>query len=160
MSCIRRIEGADVLRCNMSLHGGTWRVHASAVDNIEMITNAISWLAGNNAEISIEHEKSALGAPMSTIVAKMKKKSARVSLQKFGKEQLRSLLKSGLELRIDEEKVLHVRASLSDLVRGSAIFESRSTRTVVKGRFKLEVYSTQDPTLVASGLLNELMSIQ
>ncbi len=59
-----------------------------------MITNAISWLAGNNAEISIEHEKSALGAPMSTIVAKMKKKSARVSLQKFGKEQLRSLLEN------------------------------------------------------------------
>jgi RNA binding exosome subunit len=144
----------------MSLHGGTWRVHASAVDDLELINNAISWLAGNNAEISVEHEKSSLGAPMAIIVAKMNKKSAMDSLERFENEQLRGLLENELELKIDEEKILHVRASLEDLVRGMAIFESRSSRPVVKGRFKLEVYPTQDPSSIAAGLLNELMSRQ
>ena len=46
--------------------------------------------------------------------------------------------------RIDEDNVLHIRLSISSLVRGS-IELSDGSEEQVKGRIKLEVYPGQDP---------------
>ena len=45
--------------------------------------------------------------------------------------------------RIDDENILHIRLSLSSLVRGS-IELSEGSEEQVKGRIKLEVYPGQD----------------
>jgi hypothetical protein len=46
----------------MSLHGATWRVHTSSVDNIELIMDGIKWIAGKDALISVDKDKSVHGA--------------------------------------------------------------------------------------------------
>ena len=56
----------------MGLHGGEWRIHASAVDECKVIEDAVSWLSGGSSEIVVHKEKSTLGAPMQTISVKRK----------------------------------------------------------------------------------------
>lgn len=141
----------------MRIHGGSWRVHASAVDDIEIISEAMRWFVGSESEISINHSKSAHGSPMVMIVANMKKKVAAASLCRFGKEQIFMIIDDDLVGRIDEDKVLHVRASLSKLVRGEVSLDCEGDGPVIKGTFKLEVYPKEDVLSVAEKFLRELI---
>ncbi len=74
-----------------------------------------------------------------------RKKAARESIAHLGAQLLSRLAQSDdLIARIDEENVLHIRLSISSLVRGS-IELSEGSEEQVKGRIKLEVYPGQDP---------------
>ena len=74
-----------------------------------------------------------------------RKKAARESIPYLGAELLGVLAQSGdLVSRIDDDNVLHIRLSISSLVRGS-IELSEGSEEQVKGRIKLEVYPGQDP---------------
>ena len=88
----------------MSIHGGTWRVHASAVDDIELISSAMIWMVGGDEGISINSYKSAHGGRMATIIAKMNRKSALFSLKRFGNEQL-GMMAEEIREKIDEDSV-------------------------------------------------------
>ena len=77
----------------MGLHGGEWRVHASAVDDTALIVDSMQWLCGDSVEISIESEKSALGAIMYTIVGKMNSKASKESLGRVCNDSLKDLPK-------------------------------------------------------------------
>ena len=66
----------------MSLHGGEWRIHASAVDETRVIEDSLSWLCEGLSEIVVKKENSTLGAPMQTISVKMKGREALSSLAK------------------------------------------------------------------------------
>ena len=133
----------------MSLHGGTWKVHASALDNEDVIRDALDWLSDGQAEITTENYKSALGAPMSTIIAKMNGKRAKKSFGKMGQEVIAELLENGIEGRIDEQKVLHLRLGLAELTNGEVKIVTTSFEPIVKGLFKLEVYPGETPSEVA-----------
>ena len=140
----------------MALHGGSWRVQASAVDDIGLITDSIKWLCGHDEEVSVEKVKSALGAPMYTIQCKMKSRNAKESLARINAESLSAIINRGIEELIDRDKILHIRIDLGSLVRGEGVVVRKSQGVVVKGRFKLEVYPGQDPTMVAEELIKEL----
>ena len=89
----------------------------------------------------------------------MKKKAAKLSLAHLGVDFLQQLAdKDELEPRIDDQNVLHIRLSLSALVRGSIEF-SEGLEEQVKGRIKLEVYPGQDPVKNAQELLNNSMGV-
>ena len=150
----RRIEVPIATRKNMSLHGGTWRIHASAIDDIQVISDSLRWLSGHKAEISMKRGKSARGAPQTTLFAKMSKKGAAESLARMSKRSLDTILEEGLNSRIDDEKTLHLRISLSDLVRGYAEICQSDSITVAKGRFKIAVYPGQDVVSVATDLIS------
>jgi len=139
----------------MGLHGGAWRVHTSALDDDGLILNALSWLCGKESQISLENEKSALGAPMKTVVCQMNGKRAKESLGYLPEEELQSLIEAGLESLIDEDKFLHLRISLSELVRGNVTI-ANSRESIVKGRFKLEVYPGQNAIQIVNDLFEEL----
>ncbi|MEC8927547.1 MAG: hypothetical protein VYB17_04750, partial [Candidatus Thermoplasmatota archaeon] len=73
-----------------------------------------------------------------------RKKAARESSPYLGAQLLGSLAQSkDLVTRIDGDNVLHIRLSISSLVRGS-IELSEDSEEQVKGRIKLEVYPGQD----------------
>ena len=72
----------------MGLHGGSWRVHASAVDDMELITESVKWLCGLKDGVSVNKVKSALGATMYTIECKMGAKHARNSLGRINGDSL------------------------------------------------------------------------
>lgn len=155
MECIQdSMMSGDV----MSLHGGEWRIHTSSVDDFELITESLEWLSGEESEIIIENEKSALGAPMKTIWVKMKSKYSKKSLQRLEKSSLIQLLEGGLSRRIDEHKFLHIRISLEKLVRGMATVDYDQGDAIVKGKFKLEVYPGQKAIDIAEELVAGLIS--
>ena len=142
------------------MHNVTWSATASAVGSTEVIEKALDWFTGGHAEISKEKVKSYHGAKMLMIHARiMKKKSAKLSLAHLGTDFLQQLAdKDELEPRIDDQNVLHIRLSLSALVKGSIEF-SEGLEEQVKGRIKLEVYPGQDPVKNAQELLNNSMGV-
>ncbi len=137
----------------MGLHGGEWRIHASAVDESKVIVDALSWLSGGGSEIITDKENSTLGAPMQTISVKMRGKQARLSLGMLEKESLREILENDLDKRIDDDKFLHIRLSLDRLVQGIGALSLNKDEPVAKGKFKLEVYPGQEAIGVAEKLL-------
>jgi len=150
---MERIQVTSATGGGMSLHGGEWRIHASAVDEVNVIEDALSWLSGGLSEIITQKENSTLGAPMQTISVKMKGKQALSSLARMENESLVSMLEKGLPNRVDEDKFLHVRLSLGKLVQGQGVISQNSDEPVAKGKFKLEVYPGQKANEVAEDLL-------
>ena len=127
------------------MHNVTWYATSSGVASTETIADALNWLTGGEAEISREKVKSYHGARMMMLRAQIdRKKAARESIPYLGAQLLDSLAQSeDLVARIDEDNVLHIRLSISSLVRGS-IELSEDSEEQVKGRIKLEVYPGQD----------------
>ena len=71
----------------------------------------------------------------------MYKRQARESLGRLGSETLQQLLSDGLEKRIDDDKNMHLRISLSKLVKGEVRLCTRDrSEAFVKGLFKIESY--------------------
>ena len=130
----------------MSVHNVTWYATASGLGSTEVIEGALNWVTGGIAQISREKVKSYHGARMMMLRAQIgRKKAARESIPYMGAQILDFLAQSeDLISRIDEENVLHIRLSISSLVRGSIEF-SEGSEEQVKGRIKLEVYPGQDP---------------
>ena len=136
------------------MHNVTWYATSSGVASTEAIADALNWLTGGEAEISREKVKSYHGARMTMLCAQIhRKKAAKESIPHLGGELLSRLAQSDdLIARIDEENVLHIRLSISSLVRGS-IELSEGSEEQVKGRIKLEVYPGQDPLSNAREML-------
>ena len=154
---MERIQVIPACGIGMSIHGGEWRIHASAVDECEVIEESLSWLSGGESNIIIEKEKSTLGAPMQTIRVKMKSKAALSSLEILEKDSLVAMLENGVGSRVDEDKFLHIRLSLERLVQGRGVVSNNSEESVAKGKFKLEVYPGQETIEVAEDLLMRLI---
>ena len=138
------------------MHGGLWRVHASAVDDITLITDSLGWLCGDRDGVEVQRIKSALGAPMYCIECKMSSKVAKESLCKIDSDSLLALLSEGLQSRIDEDKVLHIRVGLEGLVMVTPFVIRSRNYGVVKGNFKLEVYPGQNPHDIAVNLIKDV----
>ena len=142
---------------DVSVHRGEWRVHASAVDDIQVIEDSLVWLCGDGVTISTQKEKSTLGAPMYTIYANMTAKQTMFSLGRLEKVSIEGILDSGLESRIDEDKYLHLRIDLAALSRGKGEVTLDKDKMVAKGKFKLEVYPGQSTYGVARSIFEALI---
>ena len=116
-----------------------WRVHASAVDDVGLLEQSLQWLVGDDCELTVESGKSSHGSHQTTIEATTKrKKFALGALARLGEGALRTLLEEGVTRRIDDEKVMHVRIRLSDLVRGEvSIVSDDDSVATAKGQFKI-----------------------
>ena len=129
----------------MSLHRGVWEVYASAVDNVELITDALKWLSGENSKIEIEKEKSVFGSLQTMIRSSMNSKDARFSLNLLSEDSKSALMNNNeIERRIDDDKNFHIRIKLSDLVMGDVKLSDSQEDVIVKGKFKIEAYPGDD----------------
>ena len=141
----------------MSLHSVYWRIHCSAVDDLEIIESAMSQLSPVKTEITREKSKSYHGAPQIILAMKINnKKAAKKSLQSLGKDVLNQLVSNGLESQIDDDKIFHVRLSLSSLVNGDILLaEGSEWKSAVKGQYKIEAYPGQKPSEVLLDLISK-----
>jgi len=143
---------------SMSLHSVSWRIHCSAVDDLEIIEAAMKQLSLVKSEVTREKSKSYHGAPQ--IILEMRinnKKAAKQSLLLLGKQVLDQLIENGLESKIDEDKVLHVRLSLAALVTGKfRLAEGFESKSAVKGRYKIESYPGQEPSEILLELISKI----
>ena len=141
----------------MSVHRGEWRVHASAIDDIRVIEDSLTWLCGDGVSISTQKEKSTLGAPMYTISSSMTAKQSLFSLGRLQRQSIERILESGVDSRIDEDKFLHLRIDLAALSMGKGQVSLDKDTMVAKGRFKLEVYPGQSANEVAKSIFEGLI---
>lgn len=141
----------------MSLHSVYWRIHCSAVDDLEIIESAMSQLSPVKTEITREKTKSYHGAPQIILAMKINnKKAAKQSLQSLGKDVLNQLVSNGLDSNIDDDKIFHVRLSLSSLVNGDILLaEGSEWKSAVKGQYKIEAYPGQKPSEVLLDLISK-----
>tara|TARA_Y100001970_G_scaffold166768_1_gene204025 strand:- start:37507 stop:37953 length:447 start_codon:yes stop_codon:yes gene_type:complete len=144
----------------MGLHSVNWSVHCSAVDDIEIIEESLSLLSDNCGELRKEKTKSYHGSPHTTITLKIdKKREAKKSFEKLGEDILLNIQRNGIYKLIDENKVLHIRLSISHLVQGILqLAEGDERKIAVKGRFKIESYPGQKPENIVSDLIEEIIS--
>ena len=142
---------------SMSLHSVSWRIHCSAVDDLEIIESAMSQLSPVKTEITREKSKSYHGAPQIILAMRINnKKLAKQSLQSLGKAVLNQIVTNGLESQIDDDKVFHVRLSLSSLVNGDFLLaEGSEWNSAVKGRYKIEAYPGQKPSEILLDLISK-----
>jgi len=143
----------------MSLHSVSWRVIVSALDQNELIEDSLKWISGEKSDVEITKDKSYHGSQQFTIVVKnKKKKGAKRSLQRLGRDALLQLLENDIQKRVDEDKYFHVRIKLSNLVRGEIMLADNNTTTsTVKGKFKIESYPGESAVDVISSLIKELI---
>ena len=136
-----------------------WRVHASAVDDVGLLEQSLQWLVGDDCELTVESGKSSHGSHQTTIEATTKrKKFARGALARLGEGALRTLLEEGVARRIDDEKVMHIRIRLSDLVRGEvSIVSDDDSVATAKGQFKIESYPGSEPSEIISETIRTIL---
>ena len=144
----------------MGLHSARWRVHASAVDDVALIEQSLCWLTGEGCKVNLEKGKSWHGSEQTIIEASVSgRKASTNALSRLGKICLQQLADEGVSIRLDSDKVLHVRISLADLVCGKVSLVSETNgEATAKGRFKVESYPGQSVESVTADLIHELIS--
>ena len=142
----------------MRLHSVSWRIHCSAMDELEIIQSAMKQLSAVNSEVSWEKSKSYHGSPQTILEMRINnKKNAKKSLELLGKSLLNQLVENGIESQIDDDKNLHIRLSLSSLVAGKLrLAEGSEWTSAVKGKYKIESYPGQDPGEVLLELISKI----
>ena len=142
----------------MSLHSVSWRIHCSAMDDLEIIQSAMKQLSAVNSEVSWEKSKSYHGSPQTILEMRINnKKNAKQSLELLGKSLLNQLVENGIESQIDDDKNFHIRLSLSSLVAGKLrLAEGSEWTSAVKGKYKIESYPGQDPSEVLLELISKI----
>ena len=146
------------LRKDMGILRAEWRVHACELDDIALIQRSLEWLSGVDDCVVWEKDKSFHGPPISIGIVRIeRKKLARESLARVGSETLMHLLSDGLEKRIDDDKNMHLRISLSKLVKGEVKICSKDrSEAFVKGVFKIESYPGEHHLDVITDLLRSM----
>jgi RNA binding exosome subunit len=119
----------------------------------------MQWLAGEGAKISRERSKSHHGAPQMLIEASIdRKKGAKQAFLRMGAAALSDLRSAGIADLIDEDKALHVRVDIDELVQGRiSLATGKARKFAVKGRFKIESYPGQEPVEILNQLIDDIV---
>lgn len=145
--------------CDMAIHHLSWQATASALEDEDVIAQAMDWLTGGKQDIIIEGEKSHHGATIHRIYCKITKKSAAVkSIPRLGTNALEEILDS-LESRLDEENVLHIRLALDQLTMAQVKIGDPKKQATIKCRIKLQVWPGENSVDVARKLILESIEI-
>ena len=128
------------------------------MDDLEIIQSAMKQLSAVNSEVSWEKSKSYHGSPQTILEMRINnKKNAKQSLELLSKSLLNQLVENGIESQIDDDKIFHIRLSLSSLVAGKlSLAEGSEWTSAVKGKYKIESYPGQDPSEVLLGLISKI----
>ncbi|MGB0628095.1 MAG: RNA-binding domain-containing protein [Candidatus Thalassarchaeaceae archaeon] len=140
----------------MGAHSVEWTIISSAVDDVDMIALALESVLPEGVEIEYENVKSHHGARQTMLRSRLnRKKDIRGSMSLVQKGLWDSILKMGIESRMDDSKFLHARLDLQKFVAGEHVLASRArSRHSVKLRIKIECYPGQEIIDEATTLLS------
>ena len=142
----------------MGVHHVSWHAIASGVEDEIVVATALSWLVGSEDLVEIETTDSYHGSKFSIITSNINnKRKATDSLPRLGVEVLEEILRT-IDERLDEEKTLHVRLDLIDLVSGKLTLKHSENRPSIKGKMKLEVYPGDDVGKVAEETITKAIN--
>lgn len=127
----------------MGIHHIYCRATASGIDNLSSITDAMTWLCGNEDLINIDRTTSYHGSEINLITVKLSKnKDIKSMIERLTKEDL-SAIASNLDQRIDQDNTLHFRICLNSLIK-QKINIINSEKRSVKCNIKIESYPGQN----------------
>ena len=127
----------------MGIHHIYCRATASGIDNLSSITDAMTWLCGNEDLIHIDRTTSYHGSEINLITVKLSKnKDIKSMVERLTKEDL-SAIASNLDQRIDQDNTLHFRICLNSLI-AQKINMINSEKRSVKCNIKIESYPGQN----------------
>jgi RNA binding exosome subunit len=87
-----------------------------------------------------------------------RKKGAKQAFLRMGSVVLSDLRSSGIADLIDEDKTLHVRVDIDELVQGRiSLATGKARKFAVKGRFKIESYPGQEPVEILNQLIDDIV---
>lgn len=127
----------------MAIHHINCRVTASGVDNLSVLTDAMSWLCGNADLLVIEKTTSYHGSDINLVTAKIGKNQDIKAF--FGKliHGNYSEIRQTINQRIDSSNTLHFRLCVNALVGKKIKFIDSKLKTI-KCNVKIKVYPGQD----------------
>ncbi len=136
------------------------KVICSAVDDVDLICDAMVKLLHDDAELSVSSSKTYHGAIQFTIEAMAtRKRDVRQLTGNLPKSMLTEILEEGLEKMMDDNKTLHFRLDLQEFVKGRVVLgKGIRANHPVKIRMKIESYPGQDPLQVAEEYFSGLGS--
>ena len=71
---------------------------------------------------------------------------------------MRDIFELGVQARVDDNKIFHIRLELGKLVRGEvSLADEKTVSSTVKGKFKIESYPGDSTIEVISNLIEELI---
>ena len=140
----------------MGAHSIEWTIISSAVDDVDMMALALESVLPESVEIEWENVKSHHGARQTMLRSRInRKKDIRGSMSLVQRGFWDSILKMGVESRMDDSKFLHARLDLQKFVAGEHVLASRTrSRHSVKLRIKIECYPGQNIIDEAISLLS------
>ena len=142
----------------MGIHHIYCRATASGIDNLLSITDAMSWLCGNEDLIHVDRTTSYHGSEINLVTAKISKnKDIKSVIERLTKEDL-SAIAFNLDKRIDQDNTLHFRICLNSLI-GKKITIVNAEERSVKFNIKIESYPGQNSRDNISKILGLLSSI-
>lgn len=146
---------------SMGAHSVEWTIISSAVDDVDMIALALESVLPEGVEIEYENVKSHHGARQTMLRSRLnRKKDIRGSMSLVQKGLWDSILKMGIESRMDDSKFLHARLDLQKFVAGEHVLASRArSRHSVKLRIKIECYPGQEIIDEATTLLSRYVEL-
>ena len=142
----------------MGVHHVSWHAIASGVEDEIVVASALSWLVGSDDLVEIETTDSYHGSKFSVITSHINnKRKATDSLSRLGVEVLEEVLRT-IDERLDEEKTLHIRLDMIDLISGKLKLKYSENRPSIKGKTKLEVYPGDDVGKVAEETIKKAIN--
>ena len=134
----------------MGAHSVEWTIISSAVDDVDMIALALESVLPEGVEIEYENVKSHHGARQTMLRSRLnRKKDIRGSMSLVQKGLWDSILKMGIESRMDDSKFLHARLDLQKFVARNE--ESAGSLSHQRNNFG-ERFQSETPPLNNRGL--------
>ena len=127
----------------MAIHHINCRVTASGVDNLSVLTDAMSWLCGSADLLVIEKSTSYYGSEINLITLKIgKNQDIRAFFGKLIQGNYVDIRQS-ITKRIDSSNTLHFRLCVDALIAKQIKFIDTKLKTI-KCNVKIKVYPGQD----------------
>ena len=144
----------------MGVHHISWLATASGLEDENLLAEAMAWLIGDPESVRIEKTTSFHGSTVNLVTAELLRKGpATKSLARLGADAIDVILED-LELRIDNDNVLHIRLDVLELLAGRVEVCLPGSRASIKGRTKLQVYPGENPHQVAISTLEDAKNSQ
>jgi len=138
----------------MAAHWLSLRTTVSAVENLDVVCDALAWLTGDEDTIDVDKTKSHHGSVMYSVSCKItKNNSIRNVISKLGEEICSKLLETQTD-RLDSSNSLHFRIDKSSLICAEPALAPPGSASSIKASIKLKIFGND----TAKSQLESLLS--
>lgn len=124
----------------MAAHWLSLRTTVSAVENLDIVCDALAWLTGDEDTIDVDKTKSHHGSVIYSVSCKItKNNSIRHVISKLGEEICSELLETQTD-RLDSSNSLHFRIDKSSLICAEPELAPPGSASSIKASIKLKIF--------------------